>query len=278
MADPQPILDPDSPPVPTPLPVAVSPLRFCRSCGSSLPPDLSNCPRCSQSSTTPIDTTSSFALDIRLVKSSLYLYFTLLGTCMIFALVDLSSSRNDELHLQTIVSIAISLIVVLWCLLRPAGILTLLRHTGRPLWYPAAIAASLLTFTLASTTLFALHQYLKMPILHYLNMFAAANADWRWGILIICVQPALFEELAFRGFIQTSLSRVIGPYEAVVTSALMFAILHCSIPSMPHLFLLGLFTALLRLKSGSLYPGMLLHFSHNLLVLLTEHYGVHFPW
>jgi membrane protease YdiL (CAAX protease family) len=50
-----------------------------------------------------------------------------------------------------------------------------------------------------------------------------------------------------------------------------------SIPSLPHLLILGVVLGWLRVKTGSLYPGMLLHFSHNFLVILSERTGS-LPW
>jgi len=40
--------------------------------------------------------------------------------------------------------------------------------------------------------------------------------------------------------------------------------IHLSVPSFPHLFLMGLALGYLRSRTGSLYAGMVLHFTHNL--------------
>ena len=97
-------------------------------------------------------------------------------------------------------------------------------------------------------------------------------------VLTICVQPAIFEELAFRGAIMSALGKFLSSTEVVFVSSAMFAILHLSIPSLPHLFLMGVALAYLRQWCGSLYPGMLLHFCHNFLVVLSERYGSAWPW
>ncbi len=80
----------------------------------------------------------------------------------------------------------------------------------------------------------------------------------------------MIEELAFRGIIFGALRRVLEPMEAVLVSALMFMILHLAIASFPHLFAIGLLLGWLRMHTGSMYPGMLLHFLHNFLVVLSE--------
>lgn len=84
------------------------------------------------------------------------------------------------------------------------------------------------------------------------------------------MQPAVVEELAFRGVIQGALGRVLRMGEAVAVAALMFMILHLMPLSFPHLFLIGLAAGWLRARSGSLYPPMLLHFLHNGLVVASE--------
>jgi membrane protease YdiL (CAAX protease family) len=87
---------------------------------------------------------------------------------------------------------------------------------------------------------------------------------------MVAVQPAIFEELAFRGVILAGVQHVLSPMESVVVSALMFMIIHLAVPSFPHLFVLGLALGWLRVHTGSLYPGMLLHFTHNLLCIVFE--------
>jgi hypothetical protein len=96
--------------------------------------------------------------------------------------------------------------------------------------------------------------------------------------VLIAVQPAVFEELAFRGSIQSSMQGVLRRREAVVVTALMFAILHLQFLALPHLIVMGLMLGWLRQASGSLYPGMVLHFVHNLIVLLDERLGGIMPW
>jgi membrane protease YdiL (CAAX protease family) len=79
--------------------------------------------------------------------------------------------------------------------------------------------------------------------------------------------------LAFRGIIQPTFLRVLGANETIVVTAMMFGILHLSVPSMPYLVLLGIVLGWLRQRTGSLYPCFVLHFCHNLLALLVEYWG-----
>ena len=101
------------------------------------------------------------------------------------------------------------------------------------------------------------------------------GAGYGWGtvILVFCIQPAVIEELAFRGVILGSLRRVLGRRDAVIVSALMFMVLHLSVLSFPHLLLIGLVLGYLRIRSGSLYPCMVLHFTHNFMAIMAEAAG-----
>lgn len=86
-----------------------------------------------------------------------------------------------------------------------------------------------------------------------------------WQLILNCVQPALVEELFFRGLVFGWLSRSVGFGNAAFASSSMFAAAHTGgLSSFPVLFLIGTALAWLRWKSGSLLPGILVHFLHNL--------------
>jgi membrane protease YdiL (CAAX protease family) len=86
-------------------------------------------------------------------------------------------------------------------------------------------------------------------------------------VLCICVQPAIVEEIAFRGIIQTRLVRVVTRTEALLITAFAFGIIHMSWVSLPYLAAFGLFLGWLRQRSGSLVPSMVVHGVHNLVVV-----------
>ena len=50
-------------------------------------------------------------------------------------------------------------------------------------------------------------------------------------------------------------------------AAALFAVLHFSLLSLPYLFMVGLLLGWAKWKTGSLYPSILVHFLHNLIVL-----------
>jgi membrane protease YdiL (CAAX protease family) len=148
----------------------------------------------------------------------------------------------------------------------------------KPQWIALGAVLSIPTVLLASGAISLLHHALGVERIDYLSDFTSAGYSFGWAVLLIAVQPAIIEELAFRGVILSALEPVLGGPEALLVSALMFAILHLSVPSIPHLFVLGIVLAWLRQRTGSLYAGMVAHFSHNLLVLLAERHGNFLSW
>ncbi len=86
-------------------------------------------------------------------------------------------------------------------------------------------------------------------------------------VFLICVLPALTEEIAFRGLVQHWLQAAIRPVRAMMLASALFMALHFSVLSAPYLFALGMLLGWAKWKTGSLYPSILIHFLHNLAVL-----------
>jgi membrane protease YdiL (CAAX protease family) len=86
-------------------------------------------------------------------------------------------------------------------------------------------------------------------------------------IALVCVFPAVVEEIAFRGLVQHWLQVAIRPMRAVLLASALFTVLHFSVLSAPYLFAAGMLLGWAKWKTGSLYPSMLIHFLHNLIVL-----------
>jgi membrane protease YdiL (CAAX protease family) len=87
---------------------------------------------------------------------------------------------------------------------------------------------------------------------------------------MIAAFPAFFEEVAFRGVIVPVLKRALTVRETVFVSGAMFMILHLNPMSAPVLLAAGIMLGYLRIKSGSIWPCVMLHFTHNALILLFE--------
>lgn len=95
--------------------------------------------------------------------------------------------------------------------------------------------------------------------------------------LLLCVSyaiiPAIFEELFFRGLLLFSLKKV-GKVCAIISTALCFALYHCSVIQFAYQFIYGVILATLVYKAKSIIPSMVLHFLNNFIVLTLEFFGV----
>jgi uncharacterized protein len=99
----------------------------------------------------------------------------------------------------------------------------------------------------------------------------AANGITPLLLIAYCVEPAVVEELFFRYLALDTLRGVTSVHLSVAISSLMFGMAHIGAPlSIPMLALVGVPLAYARVASGSLALPMVLHFLHNLLVVVRS--------
>lgn len=89
------------------------------------------------------------------------------------------------------------------------------------------------------------------------------------AVLMLAVQPAVFEELAFRGYLLERFDGVFGRGEALLLQGALFAIVHMLPLMFVSHFVMGLLLGLLRERSASLYPPIALHAAWNAFVVLS---------
>lgn len=112
-------------------------------------------------------------------------------------------------------------------------------------------------------------EFIDSPLL--VDPFPEAERYVAWYIVVICLQPAVVEELFFRQTVMQSLRGILSLHGAVWIGATMFGLAHLGQAlSLPYLILLGGVLGYLRLLSGGLLLPMLLHFVHNGYVLWAE--------
>ena len=86
----------------------------------------------------------------------------------------------------------------------------------------------------------------------------------------IALAPAICEETLCRGTLLSGLERGVGRGAAVVVSAILFALLHLDPSRFFPQFVLGMVLAVLAQRTGSILPGMLVHFMHNGIVVCVQ--------
>ena len=126
------------------------------------------------------------------------------------------------------------------------------------------------TFVVVMYVYFHFLAQLGMPMIKATETIAGAGWPVWTGFVLISLMPAIFEELAFRGVIQSSLERIFNARDAWLIQAALFSLLHLSPLVFPSHFAMGLAFGWMRMRSRSLYPGMLLHGAWNALVVFQE--------
>ncbi len=98
----------------------------------------------------------------------------------------------------------------------------------------------------------------------------AAGASIGTVFLFVCVTPPLLEEAAFRGVILEKIRESFGTRPAAIVVSILFSILHLAMLSFIPLAALALVFALLRFRTGSLWPAIVGHACFNLATMLFD--------
>jgi len=247
----------------------------CPACHRNVRPDTQFCPGCGQALTalaTPARTdaaTSSARFEKHWgeLKRVGWVFGLLLATSFVFGVAWRSDHSPWPVVFLSAVDAAIVLVAVGLRYRKLLFLFQLRASTRRDL---AALAAIAIVFVSLASAYFWTIERLGVPIASATATFT--NAGWPlWTMfLLISLMPAVFEELAFRGVIQSSLERVLNARDAWLIQAALFSVLHLYPLMFPSHFLMGLCFGYMRRRSRSIYPGMLLHAFWNALVVLKE--------
>jgi sodium transport system permease protein len=150
---------------------------------------------------------------------------------------------------------------------------TLLLRLPRWKMIPAAavLALAMHPFILALNSLvmrlYPLAPEMKRAVDDLQTKFASADL---W-LLLLCVAivPAICEEMAFRGFILSGCRKLGSNGRAIIVSAILFGVAHSFLQQSINACLMGLVLGYLAVKSGSLLPGVIFHFLHNAMTVLS---------
>ncbi len=93
--------------------------------------------------------------------------------------------------------------------------------------------------------------------------------------LFICLIPAIFEELFFRGILIKGLTK--NPIICSLLSGLCFALYHFSLAQFLYQFIYGFILCLLAIKSKNILPCMLAHFLNNFIIITCNFISVKLP-
>ena len=257
----------------------------CAGCGKPLRPGAQFCPSCGSTAAGSAEKAapspplierrrpaSVFDSHWREIKQVGWLFALLLGSSLIAGVF---GRFKTSPWLDVSVSAVDAFIVMAFAVIHYRDIRPLIGRPALDLRGVVALTMWGLIFVAAMSVYFSLLKWAGFSIFRAAGVFEKAGWPAVSMFALVSLSPAIVEEVAFRGVIQSTLQRVTGEREALLIQAALFSVLHL-IPLMfiSHFFM-GLCFGYLRVRSKSLYPSMILHAAWNAYVLCGElHYGL----
>lgn len=203
---------------------------------------------------------------------TLAFYFITLVLIATYGLTDIFPEGFEGLVIISVIDISLVLIFCGFYIKELTPLLSL-RHIKvgvMALTVAGSAIAGVFVTGLAEVIQFSIQD----DIFYSTYLFEDTSHPLLWAVLFICVQPALFEEVAFRGFLYSNLERVTSAKSAIYITAFIFGIIHLAVISMLWLVPGGLIFAFMRMKYKTLWYGIVGHFTYNFVITLIDFSGV----
>lgn len=226
---------------------------YCSSCGK----DIKEKPGVSK---------DSFRIDIENFLLVFFLY-----VCYIFAAIYVSF--KDAINTEIFISIGFLLLTAIlfasfFKIIKPS--LVFCKIKPKLLLKLVLIQIGFVFFAIYSSKLFLLlTETTETDSLWY---FRNLQNGFLLAILFNAVFPAILEEIGFRAILYNLLSRLTTPRSVILVTGILFGFVHFAFFSYMWLIPFGLFLGWVRLKTGNIWYGVILHFLHNSCVTILEYY------
>jgi membrane protease YdiL (CAAX protease family) len=206
------------------------------------------------------------------LRLTLLYYFTTIILLIIYKMTPAFEPGFEGLVFISIIDIVIVLAFWIYCASELAPLFSLKKIKGSILGLTVigAIAGAFLISFIGSLINLSIND----DVFYDVYLFEDTNYPLLFGVLFICVQPAIFEEVAFRGFMYSNLQKVTQPVSAIYITGFLFGIMHLSIISLLWLIPIGLVFAFLRMKYNTLWYGIVGHFVYNGTIVLIDFYDI----
>lgn len=199
------------------------------------------------------------------VGSVMTLYFIMLGVCAVLKFSDIEASFK----VLNIVEFILCGTILVFALMNRKELVPVIFNRNIHWWLFPVIAVGAIAANFGIGFLVDMLNRMNDDIF-YEYMYEDTSNPLLWSVLSIAVQPAIFEELAFRGVMYNHLEKVMDTKAVLIVTGVLFAILHISPISIIWLLPFGILAAWMRKKSGHLWYGIVFHFFFNLTYVMTE--------
>lgn len=149
----------------------------------------------------------------------------------------------------------------------------ILKWPGFSVWKLVGLtAATILASVTVTFVVDHLNELVFKKDIQYYSIFAFHKYGTYFMFASIALYPAIFEELAYRGYLMQKLLSVVDEKEAIYISSVLFFIIHFSLISIFWLLPFALFLGWLRIKTKTLWYGVFVHFFFNLTACFLDLY------
>ncbi len=242
--------------------------EVCRFCNSEQAASFKFCSQCGRRNTQLQEkdekTENKYRRNLQYL--SVYTLFSI-----ILLLVEALTDTTFEI--LVIWTVLFALIDIIFAVVQPGIWHKVFPKSLRPELILLMILIGIVTAVVVSYSVSHINRILFEEVYVYMPMFEDTQYPLPFAILIVAVCPALFEELAFRGFVFNNIEVIAGRKSAILGSAFLFGLVHFSLISLFWIIPFGLMLAYFRSKYSSMFYGMLIHFTHNASIILLEYYG-----
>ena len=106
----------------------------------------------------------------------------------------------------------------------------------------------------------------------YYNLYSVYTMPVLIMIYSIALNPAIIEELAFRGVLYSYLNTFLNERLVIIVTGFAFGMMHLSFVSLFWLVPFGILVGAMRKRFGTIWYGVIFHFTFNLVAVLFDLY------
>ncbi|MBX2914160.1 MAG: CPBP family intramembrane metalloprotease [Cyclobacteriaceae bacterium] len=241
----------------------------CQYCNEKIAASDVFCGQCGQ----PIDEKSEVKEDVfNALQPALLYYFITFLLLATYKLTSFFPEGFDGFILVSVIDVLI--VLVFW------------HHNFdelRELWSLKKIKIGLITVTILFAVLAALvvsliaaflNRSIYEEVYYETTLYEESPFPFLVATLLVAVQPAIFEEVAFRGFLFNYLKKVTTPTSAIYVTAFLFGVIHLQFISLLWLIPMGLIFAYSRNRYNTLWYGVFGHFAYNFTITAINFWNV----
>jgi uncharacterized protein len=247
---------------------SAEPIPHCSACSAELSARDRFCGHCGKE-VQPLNTARADVFE--LIRPTLAFYFITLLLLSAYKLTNLFPEGFDSLLIVSTLDTAI--VIIFWVNYRKeiSELLAVKRINLRliALTITGAAVGALIVYVIADLINLSVFK----DVYYNPYLFEDTAYPLLFIVLFTCVQPAIFEEVAFRGFLLTNIHAVTSARGAMYVTSFVFGIIHLSFLALLWLVPIGLVFAWLRIRYNTLWYGMIGHFAYNFFISLMEYNG-----